>query len=294
MESAQDLKYYHRMITEVSNSVESFDLHLAADGLVAARVCRQYSQPHFHASWTLGHLLAGHLSFCAGNTQYEVTEGEAFLIPPYLVHWGGGANALIEYDVFYVSEALVHDMLGQSFKDRLNDLKRAFVWRSRGEGLSADLLVKFSVPEVIFGEARAALSSAVSVPDPSGDEAKQPPLSHQRLASQAADRIRASSRGTIRIRTIADELDVTHEHLSRIFRSSFGISASTYAQNCRIARVALDLSLGLSLSEAAIAAGFADQAHMTRTFQKTYGFSPGTFSKQAKRMVGNPSEGVRS
>ena len=35
---------------------------------------------------------------------------------------------------------------------------------------------------------------------------------------------------------------------------------------------------GSSLAEAAIASGFADQSHMTRTFIRKYGLSPGAYA----------------
>lgn len=41
------------------------------------------------------------------------------------------------------------------------------------------------------------------------------------------------------------------------------------------------LTDGLAPADAAASAGFADQAHFNRWFKRTYGITPGTFSRGA-------------
>jgi AraC-like DNA-binding protein len=49
----------------------------------------------------------------------------------------------------------------------------------------------------------------------------------------------------------------------------------------RLDSVRRSLLAGSSLVHAAVAAGFADQSHMTRHFSKTYGLTPGRWLQVA-------------
>jgi AraC family transcriptional regulator len=63
--------------------------------------------------------------------------------------------------------------------------------------------------------------------------------------------------------------------LARAFRLSFGLSVGDYARRLRLERAA-ELIAGqrAPLSEIALACGFCDQAHMSRSFKAAYGMTP--------------------
>jgi AraC family transcriptional regulator len=65
-------------------------------------------------------------------------------------------------------------------------------------------------------------------------------------------------------------------HLARQFRSAFGRAPSQVRQNDRTAR-AIDqiVRSSRSLADIACAAGFSDQAHMTRVLNDATGWTPG-------------------
>ena len=69
--------------------------------------------------------------------------------------------------------------------------------------------------------------------------------------------------------------------LSRDFRRLFGTSPYRYLVQRRLEAVKADLRLGVGAAEAALAAGFADQAHMSRHFKKAFGVSPGRWLRMA-------------
>jgi AraC-like DNA-binding protein len=63
--------------------------------------------------------------------------------------------------------------------------------------------------------------------------------------------------------------------LLRQFRSLYGLSPHAFLRLRRV-RYARDAVLkGAGLADAAASAGFADQAHMTRSFRRMLGFTPG-------------------
>src|SRR5262249_9662460 len=66
--------------------------------------------------------------------------------------------------------------------------------------------------------------------------------------------------------------------LSRGFRARFGTSPHRYLVGRRLERVRAEIARGASLADAAYAAGFADQSHMTRHFKARFGLPPARYA----------------
>ena len=62
--------------------------------------------------------------------------------------------------------------------------------------------------------------------------------------------------------------------LARQFRAAFGTSPVRFRTMRRLDLVRRLLSGGAGPAEASIAAGFADQSHMSRHFKRAYGVTP--------------------
>ena len=86
------------------------------------------------------------------------------------------------------------------------------------------------------------------------------------LADWAVRRI-VSTRGTARIDQLATDAGCSRKHLSTVFRQTVGVSPKALSRIARFEH-AFDLASNSStpLADIAIAAGYADQAHMTRDF----------------------------
>ena len=77
--------------------------------------------------------------------------------------------------------------------------------------------------------------------------------------------------------TLAAHLGVTRSHLVRIFQRHLGMPPKSWLRHQRILRAKALLSQGLSIVEVALQCGFADQSHLTRTFTRSVGITPGCF-----------------
>ncbi|MBV9523375.1 MAG: helix-turn-helix transcriptional regulator, partial [Alphaproteobacteria bacterium] len=62
--------------------------------------------------------------------------------------------------------------------------------------------------------------------------------------------------------------------LARQFRAAFGTSPSSFRTMRQLDAARLMMRDGHPLAEAAAAAGFADQSHMSRMFKRAYGLTP--------------------
>lgn len=63
----------------------------------------------------------------------------------------------------------------------------------------------------------------------------------------------------------------------RAFRATYGLAPSEYQRQLRLRLARRLLAGGMLPADAAAAAGFADQAHMTRWFVRSFGIPPGAY-----------------
>jgi AraC-like DNA-binding protein len=84
---------------------------------------------------------------------------------------------------------------------------------------------------------------------------------------------------------VARRTNYSPRHLRRIFTREMGISPKAYHQVKRITYVLANMYQGQyrSLTELAYAAGYSDQAHLTRDFKKFMGVSPRRFLQDQRK-----------
>jgi AraC-like DNA-binding protein len=79
---------------------------------------------------------------------------------------------------------------------------------------------------------------------------------------------------------VAEECGLSVRHLTRAFRHSTGVPPHRWLLDCRVKRAKELLpNSTLSLSDVALACGFGDQSHFTRTFTATVRLSPGAWRR---------------
>ena len=75
---------------------------------------------------------------------------------------------------------------------------------------------------------------------------------------------------------VAATVSLSPSRLAHLFSARMGMPARRYLLWLRLRDAVGELTRGLSITEAAHAAGFADAAHLTRTFRRMLGFTPST------------------
>lgn len=92
--------------------------------------------------------------------------------------------------------------------------------------------------------------------------------------TRAVDALHVSG-GRLRIAAMAARLACTTRQMYRLFRRHIGLTAKTYAQLVQFHRALKLITKGrVPIAAAAFEAGYADHAHMVRSFRRFGGFTP--------------------
>jgi AraC-like DNA-binding protein len=82
---------------------------------------------------------------------------------------------------------------------------------------------------------------------------------------------------------LAKAAGLSASRFMHVFTESVGVPLRPYVRWLRLQRAAAELTAGRSVTEAAHAAGFADAAHLTRTFRRMLGSTPSEIAAHGRR-----------
>jgi AraC-like DNA-binding protein len=83
--------------------------------------------------------------------------------------------------------------------------------------------------------------------------------------------------------SLAADIGLSPQRLRALARQQLGMPLARWRVWTRLRRAAESLQSGRSLADAAIAAGFADQAHATRELKKVTGLTPARLREELRR-----------
>ena len=78
---------------------------------------------------------------------------------------------------------------------------------------------------------------------------------------------------------LARAAGVTRFQVIRDFKTVAGVTSAAFIRERRLRRARRLIEQGTGLADAAAAAGFADQSHLSRSFRAVHGITPGMFRK---------------
>ncbi len=146
------------------------------------------------------------------------------------------------------------------------------LWRQRADAFALRHAVAF-LDAAIAGDANGVAAASVDLVANSNEPSRcsEAPIWLARLHAELEEAPLVS----VDVAARANEAGAHPTHASRLFRRYFASSVTEHAQAHSVRRAMAVLATGATLTDAALAAGFYDQSHMTRVFKRVTGRTPG-------------------
>ena len=244
-----------------------------------ARFVHHAYSPHSHPTWTVAVVQHGAARFEVDATPQRADCGELFVLEPEAVHTGMAAVPEgWAYKVLYLDPALMHE-----WDERDAAAPSAARWVVFRDRALRDSLLRL---HAVLGAGTGGLEldeSVVGAAQALRPHLRPgPPAPRGRFEHAAVRRARAYLTEhwdqPVPLAALSAVAGLTRFELVRRFREQTGLTPHAFQTNIRVARARAMLSAGESIARVAAACGFADQPHLTRTFRRTVGVTPGRFA----------------
>ena len=252
-----------------------------------ARFVTHAYPPHTHDAWTLLVVDDGAIRYDLDRHGHGAAADQVTLLPPDVPHDGRAATpgGFVKRVVYLDADVVGRELTGAAvdhpaladpvLRRRVAELHR--VLDGPGEELHAESRLALVVDR---------LRGHLGAPRP---RASLPP---HRLARNLRDLLDAHVTSGLTLDAAAGRLGAHPSHLVRAFTAAFGLPPHAYLVGRRVDRARRLLLAGLPVAGVAAAAGFYDQAHLTRTFRRYLGTTPAKFANgSARRPAGPPTAG---
>jgi len=222
------------------------------------------ADPHAH------HAVQIALPFAGGRVRFQIPSGE----------WRDYDAALVAAHQLHAFEAR-NQFMATLFVEPESREGRELQRRARDQGvvaLDADGL-KFEI-EALASAYQARVSNEelmtlarTAIAKIAGSR-PAPKIPGDPRVARAIELIRAQLGETVSLSEIATDVHLSPDRFRHLFLEETGVGLRPYVLWLRLETALVAYVAGSSLTDAAHAGGFADSAHLSRTFKKMFGISP--------------------
>jgi AraC-like DNA-binding protein len=262
----------------MSNEVTTLKFTGANERLLCARVSAFLCEPHLHNTFTIGMMRRGTAQFQIRGKTYSASPGDLFLIHPFEVHSGGDSIDGIEYDVIYPNAELMSDVARMSPKEReFPYFDCGVIQNSSRTGMLFDAVAAYEADDHRPKSSVAIEQALCGIFGRRARDVRTTGLPQSEyLAVQAAcELLQDFHDEPVDFVELAQRVGFSRYHFIRVFQKATGLTPGAFLRQIRLSRARDLIAQGGDLADVAADVGFADQAHMTREFRRTYGFTPG-------------------
>lgn len=255
----------------------------AASGVTAlhARFVAHRYPRHAHEYSVVGLVESGVQSYTYRGSRHITPAGRVFVVNPDEPHTGEAASS-----VGYVYRTLY---LEKAFLTRALDELRQPAPRSvhvRGAVLDDPVLARslsafhraLERGATTLEEESLLLEAVVVLLTRYGDtftaRSTPPTAKEPRPVAIACDYMEAHFDHDVSLSSLAQIARLSPWYFARVFEKATGLPPHAYLEGVRIRKACALLDRGETIAEAALAAGYADQSHMTKRFRRFLGITP--------------------
>jgi AraC-like DNA-binding protein len=252
-------------------------------GLLKARFTQHRYDLHTHPTYVIALITCGCERLMIDGRTHIAPMNSVILVNPEAPHDGEpGADDGWAYRTFYPPVSLMRDVARELGRDTIPMFPNVIVDDPRlaqciaaahtateeAGAPNADTLMLLALRKLIVDYSDRAMR-----PDPLDRVA-----SRQRFAIYQ-DIIERDLNADLHLGHLASVAGVTRFQVIRDFSIVSGLTPGKFIRNRRVRLATQLIEQGVSLSEAAATAGFADQSHLSRAFRATHGITPGMLQR---------------
>lgn len=244
--------------------------------VIAMEACssRVYAR-HTHDSYGIGLIVGGAQRSWSGRGFVEAARGDIITFNPGEVHDGEPVGSGRTWQMLHLAPAFVGEIVMDIREGRNSDLE------------FAEPVVGGQVKRASFETAFMALTQGTAMASQehlilllSGMiREKRAILSPPQGLQRAKDRIDSDPTGVHGLEALAREAGLSKFQLVRGFAKLTGFTPHAYVVQRRVDAARAMILAGSALADAALAAGFADQSHFTRSFVRRHGVTPAAYAQ---------------
>lgn len=241
--------------------------------------------PHSHSTLSIGAVDSGESVFSRNGQRQKLVRGDVVLIPAGEVHSCNPADdGRWSYQMLYLDPAWIGGVVGEMgvfdamvlnrlppdvaprrVHERLTQLNKCLFSSATDEDKEAALLVFVGD---LFAEGRLRRKVRTGELDSARLRAVQALIAERCAESLSLDKL-------------AREAGMSRYHFVRAFSRAVGMTPHAWQLDRRIERARGLLEQGMSLADAALQLGFADQSHFQRAFKQRVAATPGEYRQVA-------------
>ncbi len=247
-----------------------------------ARFRRHVYHRHSHETYSFGVTESGAQAFRCRGGSHVSTAGMVMAFNPDDPH--DGAAATVEgfrYRMIHIGPGLVRDSLDGAAAPLfphpvLDDPAAAILLIRLNRALLGGQATTLRRDDLLVDVVRALAGRVASRLNRSSQPSRR---AADDLAVRASALIAEDHLGDLSAETMAARLGSSRWAVYRAFRARYRMAPSEYQRLLRVRAARRLLAAGHTPAEAAAAAGFADQAHLTRWFARCLGITPGAYRR---------------
>jgi AraC-like DNA-binding protein len=237
---------------------------------------------HWHATHGIGLLEGGAQVSASGRGVVEAFAGDLITTNPGEVHDGrplGGPSRrwrMVYFDPGLIAAAV--DASGHDIELEqpvVRDARLATAFRSLVDRIERWSEARASDSQRLACEEALVAACALLTHRPAASAGSR----HDAVLAQARDHLADGAGEAPTLASLAHEAGLSKFQLLRRFANAYGITPHAWLLQRRAEQARSLIVHGEGLAQAAAAAGFADQSHMTRIFARQFGFTPGAWQR---------------
>jgi AraC-like DNA-binding protein len=253
-----------------------------------ARFTKHAYPRHSHEYYVISVIVSGKQSFMHKGARYKTSAGGVIFINPDVVHTGEtvdeqGFELCSIYPTTTTIETILFDLTGRNQPaPYFTEVQVNSVWAAQNIlFLHKALSAKSETLEIetcflqAFSQLLKQYTSSPSIEQKIGNEKK--------AIQKARNYIEEHHHLQVSLKDLANYVGFSPYYLLRAFRNEVGMPPHKYLENIRIRHAQKLIESGATLAQTATEIGFSSQSHLTRSFKKTIGITPGQYATQFRR-----------